>query len=267
MPDFADTRTSLAGLGTLSGTALSASSGGACLAQVAGVPITVRTMVGVTVATGNQLIIVRRGSSYFAVGVVQGAPAIPATQDPLATPPPSDPSPLPKPVTTTGTLTCTPVSTATYRDGSWRTDIGSVDSADTFQGRYSGSSFGVNSGFAFYGSKPHTIAGATCTKATLHARRMSGAGVYAAQAPTLRLVTQKTRPGGAPTLNETTAGPSLAVGATTTTFALPTSWGQALIDGTRGGIGMAISSDTPYIQWAGRASWSGAWVLVLSWRR
>lgn len=266
MPDMADTHTSLAGLGSLTGVALSASSAGACLAQVAGVAITVRVAAGVTVATNNVLIIVRRGSSYFVVGVVQAAPAIPATQDPAAAPPVSDPSPPPKPVSTTGTLTCTPVSTSTYRDGSWRSDIGSVNSCDTFQGRYAGSSFGQNSGFAFYGSKPHTLSGATCTKVTLHARRLS-AGNFAAQAPTLRLCTEKTRPGGSPTLNESTAGPSLAVNATTTAFALPTSWGQALIDGTRGGIGMASSSDNPYIQWAGRASWSGSWVLVISWRR
>ena len=266
MADMADLHTSFAGYGTLTGVALSASSGGACLAQVGGVQVTVRTVLGLTVATGNMLIITRRGSSYFALGVVQAAPAIPSTLDPLAVPPPSDPSPPPKPVSTTGTLTCTPVSTATYRDGSWRTDIGSVDSADTFQGRYSGSSFGQNAGYAFFGSKPHTISGATCTKIVLHARRLNS-GDYAAQAPTLRLVTQKTRPGGAPTLNETTAGPSLAVNATTTSFALPNPWGQALIDGTRGGIGMVSSSDNPYIQWAGRASWSGAWVLVLSWRR
>jgi hypothetical protein len=266
MADMADLHTSLAGYGTLTGVALSASSGGACLAQVAGQPITVRTVVGVAVATGNVLIINRRGSSYFVVGVVQAAPAIPATLDPLATPPPSDPSPPPKPTITTGTLTCTPVSTSTYRDGSWRSDIGSVNSADTFQGRYAGSSFGQNSGYAFYGSKPHTINGATCTKITLHARRLSS-GSFSAQAPTLSLVTQTTRPGGAPTLNETTGGPSLAVNATTTSFTLPNSWGQALINGTRGGIGMVSSSDNPYIQWAGRGTWSGAWVLVISWRR
>lgn len=266
MPDMADNHQSVSGLGTLTGVALSASSGGGCLAQVAGQAITVRVATGVTVATGNALLITRRGSTYFVFAAFPPAPAIPSTQDPAAAPPASDPSPAPKPPSTTGTLTCTPVSTSTYRDGSWRTDIGSVNSADMFQGRYAGSSFGQNSGYAFYGSKPHTLSGATCTKVTLHAKRLNS-GVYAAQAPTLRLTTQKTRPAGAPTLNETTAGPSLAVGASTSGFVLPTSWGQALIDGTRGGIGMVPTSDNPYIQWAGRASWSGAGVLVIYWRR
>jgi hypothetical protein len=166
---------------------------------------------------------------------------------------------------TTGTLVCTPVATSTYRSG-WRTDGAPVNSFDTYQGRYAGSSFGRMSGCAFYGSKPRSISGATVTKATLKAKRLTG-GDFAARTPTLRLVTQSTRPSGAPTLNETTSGPALKVGASTSGFVLPNSWAQAIVDGTRGGIAMSISADDPYIHFAGRGSWSAAWTLTINWRR
>jgi hypothetical protein len=57
------------------------------------------------------------------------------------------------------------------------------------------------------------------------------------------------------------------VGDTVNAFAIPNSWAQAMVGGTRGGIAINISSDDPYIQLAGRASWSAAWVLVINWRR
>jgi hypothetical protein len=158
-----------------------------------------------------------------------------------------------------------PTATASFRDGSWRSDGDPTNSFDLYQGRYGGSSYGRNTGCAFYGSKPHTLSGATCTKATLKVKRLS-AGDFAARAVTLRLVSQTSRPGGAPTLNESTSGPSLAINGSTT-FTLPTSWGQALIDGTRGGIAINVSSDDPYIHLAGRGSWSAAMTLTLSWRR
>ncbi|WP_435643882.1 hypothetical protein ACR9VJ_26505 [Streptomyces sp. H49] len=158
-----------------------------------------------------------------------------------------------------------PVQTACYRDGSWRSDGDPVNSFDLYQGRYGGSSYGRNTGVAFYGSKPHTLSGATCTKATVKIKRLS-AGDYSAQSATLRLVSQTSRPGGAPTLNESASGPALRIG-DSTTFTLPTSWGQMLIDGSRGGIAISIGSDTPYIHLAGRGSWSAAMALSLSWRR
>lgn len=148
----------------------------------------------------------------------------------------------------------------------WRTDLGPVNTADTYQGRYSGSSFGRMTGCAFYGSTPRSLAGATVTRATIRVRRLSS-GDYAARTATLRLVSQSTRPSGAPTLNETTSGPSLAVNATNDAFVIPNSWAQAMVDGTRGGLAISISADTPYIRLAGRASWSAAWTLTINWRR
>ncbi|MGW9025930.1 hypothetical protein ACWGQ5_17340 [Streptomyces sp. NPDC055722] len=271
MGDFADTRVSLAGQGTLVGVALTAGSGGACLAGVAGLQVTVRVVAGLTVTAGSPLLILRKGSTYWAIAVFGAAPAVPPSPPPDTAPPSAgDPAPAPKPVVITGTLTCPPVATSTWRDGHWRTDIGSSTSADTYQGRYGGSSFGRMSGFAFYGSKPRSIAGATVTKATVKLRRLTS-GDYGKRSPTLRLVSQSTRPAGFPTLNESTSGPALGVqgqvSPSETTFTLPTVWGQVMVDGTRGGLCITVPSDDPYIRLAGRGSWSAAWTLTLYWRR
>jgi hypothetical protein len=258
-------------LGSIVAIAASAAAGGdAVLADVSGIRITARVAAGLTVALGNKLLISRVGSVYYVHAVVPGAPAVdptpPAQDDDVIPPDTGDIPPDPKPTVTTGTLVCSPITTSTWRDGKWRTDIGSSTNADTFQGRYFGSSSGRNSGFAFYGSKPHSISGATVTRATLKLRRLS-AGDFAARTPTLRLVTQSTRPGGFPTLNETASGPALAVNASTSSFAIPNSWAQAMVDGSRGGLAISVSSDNPYIRLAGKASWSAAWTLTISWRR
>lgn len=268
MADFADTRTSLAGTGVVRGVALTAVSGGACLVSVGQITITARVATTLTITAGNILLMARLGSTYYVTSIVPAAPtSTPSTPPPADSAQPStgDPAPSPKPTVTTGTLTCVPTATACYRDGSWRSDGDPTNSFDLYQGRYSGSGFGRNTGVAFYGSKPHTLNGATCTKATVKIKRLS-AGDFAARAATLRLVTQTSRPSGAVTLNESTSGPSLTIGSSST-FTLPTSWGQALIDGTRGAIGITVSSDDPYIHLAGRGSWSPAFTLTLSWRR
>ncbi|MFF9097555.1 hypothetical protein ACF1AX_31090 [Streptomyces sp. NPDC014802] len=267
MADWADTKISTAGLGALPGVARTASSNGACIVRVAGIEVTARVVTGLTVAAGDLLLLIRLGSLYWVIAKTPAPPSTPPTPPAAGTGPDGgDTAPDPKPVVTTGRLVVAPVSTATYRDGHWRSDGGGIDSFDTFQGRYSGSSYGRMTGCAFYGSKPRTLAGATVTSATIQVRRLS-AGDFAARTPTLRLVSQSTRPAGAPTLNETTAGPSLAVNATANAFAIPTSWAQAIVDGTRGGLAISISADTPYIRLAGRGSWSAAWTLTINWRR
>lgn len=267
MADFADTRVSLAGIGALQGVALTASSSGACVVRVGGIEVTARVVSGLTVAANDLLLFVRQGPTYWAIAKVPAAPSSPPTPPAAGSGPDGgDPAPDPKPVIKTGKLVCSPVATSTYRDGVWRSDIGPVNSADTYQGRYSGSSFGRMTGCAFYGSTPRSLAGATVTSASIQVRRLTS-GDYAARTATLRLVSQSTRPAGAPTLNETTSGPSLAVNCTNSAFAIPTSWAQAMVDGTRGGLAISISADDPYIRLAGRASWSAAWSLTINWRR
>jgi len=264
--NLADSRITLAGQGALNGVAMTASASGACIARVGGIQVTARVVSGLTVAANDLLLILRRGSVYWVIAKVPAAPGSPPSPPSSSGPDGGDAAPDPKPTVTTGRLICAPVATATYRDGVWRSDIGPVNSADTYQGRYAGSSYGRMTGCAFYGTTPRSLSGATVTSASIQIRRLTS-GDYAARTATLRLVSQATRPSGAPTLNETTTGPSLAVNATTNSFAIPVSWAQAMVGGTRGGLAISIAADTPYIRFAGRGSWSAAWTLTINWRR
>lgn len=265
MPRFEDIYSTNARIGTAIGIAVSVPSSNAVLVNIGGTTATIRVIDGVTVALNDTVLITRHGANRFVTGVVKPVPASPLTLDINAAPPPSDSSPSPKPSVRIGTLICAPVQTATYRDGKWRDDLNApVNSADLLQGIWPG--FGQNTGCAFYGTKPRSLAGATVTGAYIKVRRLS-AGVFGAQHPTLRLTTQATRPGGAPTLNESTTGPSLAVNTSTLKFSIPVSWGQAIVNGTRGGIAVFANGSTPYMKFAGRSSWSAAWFLTLVWRR
>jgi len=251
MADLADVKLSLAGLGAVTGTATTTVTAGQCTCTVGGINVVVNVARDLVVAVGDVLLIVRQGSARWAVARLFTA-APPAPLEPPDLPPP------PKPTTVTGTLVVAPVATATHRDGSWRTDTD-----DVLQGVYG--TRGNNTGAAFYGSKPRSLAGATVTSASIRVRR-DRAGVFAAQTSTLRLVTQATKPSGAPTLTSSTTGPSLAVGATNNAFTIPTSWGQQMVDGTAGGLAVYDADGSPYLRFAGRGSWSAAWTLTIKWR-
>lgn len=238
-------------MSTLLATATTAKAGTTVTAVVNGVETTVQVARDLTVAEGDVLLVVKVGAQWFAYARLFAGPP-----PPVENPPP----PEPKPVVTTGTLVVSPVETRSYRPSyGWRTD-----NTDVYQGEYGG--WGNHTGVAFYGSKPRSLAGSTVTDAKIRVKRLS-AGAYAAQATTLRLVTQATRPGGVPTLTSNTSGPSLAVGATNNGFDIPTSWAQAMVDGTAGGLAVFTSGGSPYVRLAGRGSWSPAWTLTISWRR
>lgn len=278
MADFVDRRINRDLVeGTMIVTAVSTVTSNACLAKIADTQFTVRVVAGLTVAVGDLLLVVRHGSTRWAISKVAAAPAVPPAsppppETPPAPPPPPPPDinpqptlPPPKPVVTTGSLICPAIQTATFRNGAWRSDGNPVNSFDLFQGRFASSAFGVNTGCAFYGSKPRTLAGATITKATVRLWRLR-AGSFAPTQCSLRLLTESTRPAGVATVNESIFGPALAVG-DQSTFTLPASWGQSIVDGSRGGIGIFVNADSPYMQFAGRGTWSVAFSLTLYWRR
>jgi len=266
MPAFADSHISTAGLGALIGTVVSAVSSSSVKVTVGGIELVARVVSGVSPALGAPVMLTMIGSNWFVTAILPAVPVSPPASPPeKPVTPPSDSSPPPKPVTRTGYLVCAPTSTCDFRDGKWRTDTGhGVDSGQVLQGIYPG--YGNNFGCAFYGNKPHSLAGSTVTKCTLKMKRIS-AGVFAARRPTLWLLSQNKRPSGSATRNESTSGPNLAVNSSTTGFVLPNSWGQALVNGTRGGIGTYVSSGSPYMRFAGRGDWSSAFVVTIWWRR
>lgn len=231
-------------------TATTASSAGLVTAIVNDTPTTVFVAKGLTVAAGEVLVLNRIGSQWVAVAIYsQTAPVLP--DNPSAPPP--------KPPSTSGTLTVAPVETRSYR-GEWRSET------DLFQGNWQNSVWGNNTGCAFYGSKPRSLAGATVTSATIKVRRKSSGGMASAQSTTLWLVTQRTRPSGTPTITSATAGPSLKWGQSTT-FTIPDSWAQAMVNGTAGGLAIHQADEQPYVIWDGRGSWSPSMTMSIKWTR
>jgi hypothetical protein len=264
---FASSHISLANLGSAVGKLMSTPTGFSALASIQGVVVTVRLVTGVSATLGDTVLLTKYYQSWFVIGVVEDAPVVPPPPSPTppSLPPTNRPVPPPKAPNRSGRLIVAPVATATYRDGKWRTDVtGGVTGGDTLQGVYPG--YGNNTGCAFYGTKPRSLAGATVTLATIRVRRLR-AGSFAARTTTLRLVTQATRPGGAPTLGASTSGPSLAVDRQNDHFVVPDAWAQAMVDGTAGGLAIFTSSGSPYVRLAGRAAWSPAWTLTINWQR
>lgn len=237
-------------MSALLATATAAKSGSTVVATVNGVSTTVQVARDLTVAAGDVLVVERIGTQWFALA--RAFAAAPVAPD-------NAPAPDPKPTVTRGSLVVSPVFTGSYRSSGWRTDR-----LDVLQGQYGGNQ--NHTGCAFYGTKPRSLAGATVTDAKIRVRRRSG-GVYAAQTSTLWLVTQATKPAGAPTRTSSTTGPSLAVNATNNAFDIPNSWVQAMVDGTAGGLAVFDSGASPYIVFAGKASWSPAWTLTITWQR
>lgn len=231
-------------------TATAAKSGGLVTATIGDTVVSVRVARDLTVASGDLLAVVKHGSQWVALGRFFESAVSPP--DNPAAPPPKPPA--------SGSLVITPVETRSYRTTyGWR-----FDNDDVYQGQYGG--WGNHTGMAFYGSKARSIAGATVTSARIRVRRVSG-GTYAAQATTMRLSSHRTRPSGAPSLGASTSGPSLAVGATNDSFAIPTSWAQDMVDGGAGSIAFFDADGSPYVRFAGRGTWSPAFTLTIRWQR
>lgn len=234
-------------------TASAAKSGSTVTAVVDGTEVTVQVARDLAVASGDVLMLNLYGSQWIAVGRL-------FTAAPADTTPSNGVVPPPRPTTTTGRAVISPVETRSYRSGDWRTD-----NDDVYQGQFGGQ--GNHTGCAFYGTKPRSLSGATVTSASIRVRRPDAGGANAAQATTLRLVTQSRRPGGAPTLTSSTLGPSLRRGATDNSFDIPTAWAQAMVDGTAGGLAVFDSGGSPYVILAGRGRWSAAFTMTINWRR
>lgn len=235
-------------MSALLATATAAKSGSTVAALVNGATVTVQVARDLAVSSGDVIVVQRVGAQWFALGrAYPSAPAAPINQAP----------PPPQPVTVAGTTVFGPVDTRTY-ESSWRTDNTSV-----YQGQYGGS--GNRTGCVFYGTPPRSLSGATIISAFFQVRRQSG-GAYAAQAATMRLMTNATRPAGAPTLTSSTGGPILPTNAQGQ-HAVPASWVQSMVDGTAGGLAFFVAGGSPYMVFSGYGDWSPAFNLTVNWQR
>lgn len=252
MSDAAGNAVSLAGIASGVGTAVGAASGGLVTVTVNGVDVSMLAARDVTFAAGDPVAFIRAGGMWVAVCRTGTGPP-PAPPSPNPSPPP------PKPTTVTGSKTFTPVETRSRQGSKWRTD-----NDDVYQGQYGGN--GNHTGCAFYGNGPRSLAGATVTSASVTLRRRNAGGITAAQDTTFWLVGEKTRPSGAPTLGSSTDGPNLAWGQRTT-FTIPTSWAQAMVDGTAGGLAIFESDGAPYVILDGRGRYSASFALTIRYSR
>lgn len=208
---------------------------------------------GGTYAVNDLVLVARSPTSWWVVAPVGSVPA----PDPDAPPPPPVAPPAPD---VYKSVTVAARSTHTYRGG-WR-----GDTSDLYQGDWTGR--GVNTGVAFYGSalaglKADPAAGGN--RITVRMKRLDG-GSYGAVAPTLWTVSQRVKPGGAPTRLSSFSGPSLKPGQSGD-VALPAARVTELLDGSAGGIACYVGSSTPYLQMAGRAAWSPSMSLSVRYRR
>jgi hypothetical protein len=247
--DAADLRVSMTGTGTLLGTALTVKSGSTCSVNVNDQTITVQVARDLTVAVGDVLLVAKVGSQWFAVArCFAAAPANPGNV-----------SIAPSPIGTSGTTNFAPIETRTYRNSVWRSDT--TDLAQGLQGSAPNST-----GAAFYGTAARSLAGAIVTGASIQVRRQASIGDQTPLLTTLNLVTENARPVGAPTLTSSTNGPSLAPGEQQT-FTIPTSWAQAIVDGTAGGLAIYTAGGTPYVVLDGNGTWSPSFTLTIYWQR
>jgi hypothetical protein len=249
--DAASNRVSLAGVPSGVGIAKGTKSSGLLTVTVDGTDIIMQAARDVTFADGDPVAFLKAGGVW--VAVCRYGTAAPASQPTNQPPPPS------KPTTVTGQKTFTPVETRSRQGSKWRTD-----NDDVYQGQYGGN--GNHTGCAFYGNGPRSLAGATVTSASVKLRRRSSGGITAAQDTTFRLVTQKTRPSGAPTLTSSTDGPNLKWGQSTT-FTVPTAWAQSMVDGDAGGLAIFESDGAPYVILDGRSHYASSFQLTIRWSR
>lgn len=210
--------------------------------------LTVPKLRSYSPSVSDVALVLKAGGAMYALGALNAAPVTPP--DPSV-----DPDPEPPSSTTVRSKTFRPTFTGTYRNG-WRGDTSAL-----YQGDWTGR--GTNYGAAYYGSGPGGLSG-IAVSATVRMQRHSG-GAYGGQSPTLRLLTNKSRPGGFPSYSKALRGPSLSIGESKT-FSIPVSWAQALINGTAGGIGIGVGSSSPYIQLAGRGAWGPAMELTIRWK-
>lgn len=233
------------------GTATSAKTGSTFTVVINGKSTTAQALRDLTIAAGDVVALTKFGSQWLAIGrLFTAAPADTGSAD----------APDPTPPSRSGTNVFPPVETRSFRNSSWRTDNDNV-----YQGQFGGN--GNHTGCAFFGNGPRGLAGATVTSARMVVHRHNGGGITAPQTTTMRLVTEKFRPGGAPTLGASTTGPRLGWNGTNTSFAVPTSWAQSMVDGTAGGLGFFVSGGSPYVILSGRSEYRPAFTLTINWTR
>ena len=226
-----------------------------------GTTITCRIGRGVTVASGDIVLVVRSGHELMVLERFHAA-APSGESDDL-----NDYPPNPWDSVQSGSSVIHPIKTRTYREGAgWRTDTD-----DLFHGKWGSYN---SAGCAFYGDKPKSLQGAEVLSAKIKVKRDAGSDwAPRSEEVTLKRITQ-TNLTRAMVHDDT--GPDYVAGTTTgprldpsesKTFTIPTSWGQSIIDGAAGGLAINSNTEHPKARLDGRGSWGPSFTLLLTWRR
>lgn len=243
------------GEGSTTGVAIEAKVGSTVQVNVNGTLRVVQVSRDLSVAIGDVLLLHRSGGNWYASVKLYSAAT---SGEPPMQLPDMDPNVSPP----QGSLTVLPVYASTYQTAlaAWRADEQII-----VQG-IGTAAYGNQEGAAFYGDKPRSLAGATVTAARLETIFRTN-GPSGSTGCTLWLVTESTRPAGAPTRTLSTAGPNTDLFEGPVSFTIPTAWAQSIVDGTAGGIGVADADGSPYCVFSGRGARSTAFSLVIDWRR
>lgn len=202
---------------------------------------------GLTLAALDTVAVLQDGNTGYVLGKI-GTTVLPT--DPTKPPVPVEPTVRYR------TATIKPQFTGTYRGG-WR------DGDELFQGDYGG--YGLNTGAAFYGNALKALGAVTTKPYSIRVSyKRNRGGDFSAQQPRFYTLTQKVKPGGAPTKDDgPSSGTAVAVGKATS-YVLPSTMALHLLNGTDGGLGIYLPGSNPYVVLAGRSDYAAAMTLTVS---
>jgi hypothetical protein len=150
---------------------------------------------------------------------------------------------------------------------SWRTKVNSWTGEDesnrAAQGSYT--TRGYYEGCYFYGNAFTSLAGRTCTGLTIRLHRRGSGGIAGAERIWLAPHTHASQPTSSPYFAASAQNVGTLAWNASDTFTLPTSWGQALIDGRYKGFGHLYLGTADYAIMHGLDTDSLSGQLSLSW--
>lgn len=191
--------------------------------------------VAATAAVGDQVLVIVTSGTGWVTALLSTAPGAVTTSTAEAPPPAPEQT-----AWIADTAPVAPVWTGTWRSSKWltgRNDLG--------QGNYG---WGLNQGAAFFGRGLRSLTLLSGT--TVRLRREDG-GVFGPQTPTMRLLAGYTLPSSYPAVLATAPGPALSLTAGETreaNWTIPAAWLPRLsAGGDAGGIGIGVTSSTPYM--------------------
>lgn len=222
-----------------------------------GVPVPARCLDGAALVVGSAVLVDRVDGLLTVVGQVR-------TSNPTTVPVDLEVA-LPYAVSATPAV-ANPLVVTMADAASWRDSLGWA-TTDVRQGAYSQAyaQFGYYRGVWLPGSgKYAALRGRRCTGFRVRIHRSSGIGAGSMRL-WLAMHAHATRPSSSPVWVTDAVATSYLADGSVTTVALSAAWGQMLLDGTAGGVGLLYSGLTDYSAAVSLASDSRSGEIELDW--